>query len=455
MSRAALVPYVGGRAGLVVAEDGHVLLSRAYEVGELRPNPNAALERNHAFLRAVEPVHVQALLEQVVQQLLEHHAATLVIEEPRGSGVTSTWARQIGNAVSDAARPRGIAVEFHARVAATPGGDVPALRHAAALLSVAPVLPEVVEELRAHVPSALTSTPPVAPETGPASTPAPVTAGTCIIGFDLGSASMGVTALADALPIEVIHAVTLGVDAKDLDAVVAVAVELAVRMGATRAAIEHGMKFHPPYFSIPEGSTGAQINSILARHRARTASMAEEHAICGELQKRLTIALQAAGIETVTCARESWAHRVVPHHQGGITNAVAYEGLRARCAEGSWERLRDPHQRDAGGVACMWIIEPPARPKRPSRSRSREAAATAVRALLTPEQKEALRAGQVREAVRRHRGDATSASRAAAGCTCTAKHRRTCPIYLARHADRVARTLSPAAGTPLRPDVCK
>lgn len=446
MIRAALVPYLGGRAALAIS-GGSAAFARAWDVGELQPNPNASLERDHAFLRVVEPHHVQELLENVLRLLVEHRVEALTIEEPRGSGAAAGWGRQVGDAVADGARSRGIAVEYRGRVVPAPGGDVPAVRHAVALLGAETVTVRC-EVVAAPSRVAAPRAPAAPPVTAPPTTPTEP----CVVGYDLGSAQMGAAFLADTLPLDVLHAVTLGVDPKDLDVVVAVAVELAVRMRATRAAIEHGMKFHPPWFSIPEGSTATQIKAILERRQRQIISMAEEHAICGKLQEKLSSALQAAGIEAVTWARETWAHRVVPHHQGGVSNAEAKAGVRALCAPGSWEALSDDHQRDAAGTACMWLIDPPARPKRPSRA----SPSAPPKPVYTPEQKVELRRQQVRECQRAHPAggrpvDASAAERAAAGCTCTAKHRSDCPVKIARDAARAAT----ARGSFLRPDVFK
>lgn len=434
MIRASIVPYLGGRTGLAVADEtGRLLYTCALDAGELRPNPNAALERDHAFLRVIEPHHLAALAAEVTRRLAGHGVTTLLVEAPSGTGAAAGWSRQIGNAVTDEARAMGLTVEYRSRVVPAAGTEPTALRHAVALLRDQASPRKVAPLPGCRGAGADEASPPVARDGGHVGhTPfieAPSASGEPrIIAFDLGSASLGIAVLADALPINVLHAVTLGVDPDDLDLVVTVAVEFAVRVGAARAAIEHGVKFHAPYFTIPPGSTPSQVNAILARHRAQTTSIAAQHAICGKLQDKLSVALASAGIEAVTWARETWAHRVRQHHQGSITTAQANESLRDRCAPGAWERLRDQHQRDAAGVGCMWLVDPPAPPKRYRPPKVRTAADIPERPKLTPEARAALYRKSDRERKRRVRGDASEQERFAAGCMCLGKHLLGCPV---------------------------
>lgn len=481
--RGGLTPYAGGRLGLVITEGDapplRVLLARAWDVGELKPNPNAALEKDHDYIRVVEPRHIWALEEAVAEALAEHHVTSLVIEEPSGTGVTAGHSRKIGDEIEVAAREAGIAVERRARVAPDlsalspwpPVDNVPAVHRAAALLigvdnehrgrnrrdgiqdrgerASAPVhggrLCDVQPE-RDRIRTARSGG--QGADTGERAFWASgvdqqghlgtgeeehrdrpsqerlTLPGTVIIGFDLGSAHMGVAIVAGALPLDVIDALTLGVDPNNLDTVVAVAVELAIKAGATRSAIEHGVKFY-----VPDGASKQQIMS-----------MAQAHAICGQLQRKLTEALTAEGIEAITWARQSWAHRVVQHHQGSITTAAANEGVRAQCAPGSWERLGDQHQRDAGGVACMFLVEPPTPTKRYRAPRARPAVDpdAPAPAALTPEEREAKRQRCWRERKRDERHTATDEQRAEAGCDCKpldsagkrrqGAHLSTCPL---------------------------
>jgi hypothetical protein len=243
-----------------------------------------------------------------------------------------------------------------------------------------------------------------------------------IAAYDLGSGWLGVAIVAEEFPLEVLQSISLRVDPEDLDVVVAVAVEMAVQAGATRAAIEHSSNLYVP--------DGASKQKIMA--------MAEAHKVCGFLQRDLSRALEAAGITANTYARQSWAHRVVPHTQGGITTAMANTALEALCAPGSWDRLRDQHQRDAAGVACMWLIDKPTAPKRYRkrvRKRPEKPAEEVAGPKLTPPQAHLA-------AKRKRLGRLTPLERTWAGCVCAlgdrgqGRHRDECP--LSRSEEKIA-----------------
>ncbi|MGE5202133.1 MAG: hypothetical protein ACM3O6_08705, partial [Acidobacteriota bacterium] len=153
--------------------------------------------------------------------------------------------------------------------------------------------------------------------------------------------------------------------------------------------------------------------------------------------RELTKALADAGVEAVTWARESWAHRVVQHKQGGIKTSLANEGLRAILVPGSWELLKDQHQRDAAGVGCMWLVDPPAPPKRYRAPRARPGGEQ--RPKLSPEQYAAKRLTAAREGMRRLRKDASAEERIAAGCVCVGKHLRGCPVRERHQRDQIAK----------------
>ncbi len=252
-----------------------------------------------------------------------------------------------------------------------------------------------------------------------------------IAGIDLGSAWLAVVTAEDDLPLRLVEEPrTIAVDPKDLDVAVSVVVDLLVKAGVTRAAIEHG----PPY--PPKDANQAALMAIWAAHN-----------VCTRLDERITAALQREGIEAVTMAYRTWSSRVVPHHQGGVSQALSKDGVRARCAEGAWERLHvvEPakagaqHQIDAAGVLLgAWLLDQEPRARR-YRYRDRRKDKSAPRPdEFTPEER------AERKAVTRRRcwenqharqqgyKDATAreAVRATVGCECPAKHVRGCPLFV-------------------------
>jgi hypothetical protein len=67
-----------------------------------------------------------------------------------------------------------------------------------------------------------------------------------------------------------------------------------------------------------------------------------------------------------------------------VSTAEACEGIRARCGEGAWDRLRDQHQRDAAGVLLgAWLVDAPPRLKR---IRARKGRVTEPKPEPTPEE---------------------------------------------------------------------
>lgn len=254
-------------------------------------------------------------------------------------------------------------------------------------------------------------------------------------GIDLGSAWLAAVVAADDLPARWTEEPrTFAVDPRDLDVVVAVVVELFIKSGVTRAAIEFGR-----FYSGESPSAG------------QATAMGNAWGIMHTLEHLFGNALRAAGIEVLTMARRTWSSRLVPHHQGGISTADSNAGVEAKCAEGEYARLLDQHQRDAAGVLLgAWLVDPERR-RRHQKYRDRRKDPTAPRPPeLTPEERKLKQLIGTRERVRRcriadatrdgpgyHRPlDATSEERAAAGCACSAKHRRDCPIYQRRAAER-------------------
>jgi hypothetical protein len=252
-----------------------------------------------------------------------------------------------------------------------------------------------------------------------------------IAGIDLGSAWLAVVTAEDDLPLRLTEEPrTFAVDPKDLDVVVSVVVELLVKAGVTRAAIEHGN----PY--APEGASAAAITAMWAAHT-----------VCTRLDERITAALQREGIEVMTMARRTWSSRVVPHHQGGVSQAKSNEGVRARCADGAWERLHvvEPmkagaqHQIDAAGVLLgAWLLDQEPRARR-YRYRDRRKDKSASRpAEPSPEERAERKAATRRRCWENQHAraqgykdaGARAAVKATVGCECRAKHVRGCPLFV-------------------------
>jgi len=235
-----------------------------------------------------------------------------------------------------------------------------------------------------------------------------------IAGIDLGSRWLAITMGVEELPLRLTSpSRTLAVDPNDLDVVVAVTVEVLVGAGVTRAAIEFGK------FYSREGDTPAKVMA-----------MAEAHGICRLLHRELTKALAPLGIEVLTVDQQSWAHRLVPHHRGGIKTAESNEGVRARCGEGVYESFADQHQRDPAGVLLgAWLVDAAPRLKRVRRRKG-----APPKPEPTPEEIEAKRKAR-REYKTKWQMEARGGSR--------------------REAKATAIAAAIARGSALRPDVFK
>lgn len=159
-----------------------------------------------------------------------------------------------------------------------------------------------------------------------------------ILALDLGSAHLGVVLAPPSLPLRP-AAATLRVDPADLGATVRSALGGIREAGITRVVIEHGKLY------IPKGVSPAAAQKI-----------GEAWGVCSRLHERLLVALADLDIPVDTISRASWAHRVVRRH-GGITTAMAREGVRAHVDPAFLEALTDQHQIDACG-ALAWAVVP-------------------------------------------------------------------------------------------------
>lgn len=245
-------------------------------------------------------------------------------------------------------------------------------------------------------------------------------------GIDLGSVWLAAVVGEDELPLRLpVAPLTLGVDERSPEIVVAVVVKFFIRSGVTRAAIEFGR-----FFAGDAPTSGGATASANAWGVMKVL----EHLFARELR--------AAGIEVLTVGRRTWSSRLVPHHQGGISNAESNAGVKAKCAPEAWATLSDrgdgvdpQHRIDAAGVLLgAWLVEP-ARRLRHHKYRDRRKDKTKERVELTLEQKlQRKREGNV-ERQRKFRGTLTLEALEMLGCRCWAdkprrggRHKLECPI---------------------------
>lgn len=180
--------------------------------------------------------------------------------------------------------------------------------------------------------------------------------------------------------------------------------------------------------------------------------MAQAHEICSHIEAGLyrelppyvpgsaeDIAAWAGLIprlpELVTIPRARWAHRVVPHTSGGITDDAANEGLQVHITPDSWEQwlsggeaIERQDKRDAAGAIVGWLLPAPRRARKPVETKRAPLPA------MTQEQKLARRRAQTLERVHRCRAPEV-AERVAAGCLCFigrthggGRHKAGCPL---------------------------
>lgn len=234
-----------------------------------------------------------------------------------------------------------------------------------------------------------------------------------VIGLDLGSRRLGVVITHDALPLRAVVAITVIVDPTDLGPAVAIVDALLELHQPSLAVIEHAR------FFVPSGASPQKIQA-----------MAEAHGVCERLHERLSVALAARAVQTETIPRASWAHRVVPHTQGGITDLMARTAIEGHVIEGWEEIARGQDTIDAAGV-IFGLLMP--KPRRRQRYRCRN------RPRKTPERSREERAERRRMthrmAARKRRGTADRLSSAVCNCgpdgqpkTTKGRHKGTCPI---------------------------
>lgn len=239
------------------------------------------------------------------------------------------------------------------------------------------------------------------------------------IAIDIGSVRCGMVAGVAAPAL--MRCAPIDVDADDLDAAVAVVMSRVRTCQAdrpVRVVMEHGALY---------------IRREATPQEAQATAVA--WTTCDKLCDRIAAACIAAGVPLVTrvdkkgktrqsIPRATWAHRLVLHHRGGITQAQVRAAVRANLDAASLDLIRtasegyrnDDDAIDAAGV-WLWAVLPPApRVRRIRRRRPGEAAPVRVkRAKMMPRER-------WREQKRRQRKLPSAEQRLAVGCACRGKH---------------------------------
>jgi hypothetical protein len=189
---------------------------------------------------------------------------------------------------------------------------------------------------------------------------------------------------------------TLPVVAERPDIVTCAVLDFAASVGAERLVVEHSRWFP---------RAGASPASLMASQRA--------HEVCHDIVRELQ---RESPVPVEVIPRQTWAHRVVPRHRGGIGDALVAAALPA-LLEGA-RLLADVHQRDAAGAVLGVLLAPPPKVRRAPRPKGPRKPGRARRSRVGVELPSNVR-----------RAEARAAARKAAGCICPPRGRplRTCP----------------------------
>lgn len=260
-----------------------------------------------------------------------------------------------------------------------------------------------------------------------------------LLGLDLGSRRCGMVLAPEALPLVIPIAghQTLDVDKGDLGPV-ASQIEAMVASGNVSAVVvEHG----PLYL-------GADWPP------AKRVAVAQAHEVASRLHERILTICTGHAIPCHTIARNTWAHRVVPHHQGGVSNDLSNAALPAHVDPEAWGRLADQDQRDAAGVLVGYLLggapagpRPARRRLGPIRDRRKDQSAPNIRSLPLEEQARIRAERKAGEKQRKQDyfraagppGSVERLARTDTDCTCGpggmprllgmgGRHRRGCPV---------------------------
>jgi hypothetical protein len=441
--RAALVPYLGGSAGLVIAEGDsapvRLALAIPIDVGKLVPLPEEQQTRGRTMMRRIDEEDLDAVVETVMGLLCAHGVSSLTIEATGTSGgVFAERGRAIGSAVGLAAEEAGIVVARAARSfvssealeanflgwpsgAGPTAGDTAATRAAGALLlksvtasrsTAAPIRdPSNSESAPAPVETAAALAAEIAAEIAPVRAdpysidPATLPEGRRAITIDPGSRYIGVVvAVGDVAPLHAAWADTLEIDSRDWASIVRVAAEIAKvarHFEATVAVVERALSLY-----LPGDSNGAAGGAAKGTRILRS----------GEVGATIALALELAGLVVLRPTAGLWRSRLTGKAIKGEArwNAI---GEAVRGGFRRWEgREDDAHRRDAGGMALWAAIPlPTARPPKAKRPPGEPGA---------PREKRTL----ARRRSRREDQASRREAREAVGCQCGTRHKKTCPL---------------------------
>lgn len=174
------------------------------------------------------------------------------------------------------------------------------------------------------------------------------------VAFDPGSARMGAVAGHWTAPTLTVTAAQKIAVASGDDGVIeaaAQAIEFALTHNAAGIIVERGQLY------MPTGVTPQAATQI-----------ARAHAIMCRVADLIEALARAKGIPVERVPRASWAHRIIPHHRGGITDAMVLAALPGHIDPAGCALLVSKDLRDAAG-ALLWHFIPETPRKRRSRAR--------------------------------------------------------------------------------------
>lgn len=232
-----------------------------------------------------------------------------------------------------------------------------------------------------------------------------------VAGIDPGSRHLGVTTgYRDGLVVRVLSARTVAVDAKNLSVACSDTMFSIVNDDIELVVIERAPFYVPPGLSYQAA-----------------AAMGEALAVMRELAALLEHECRRAAIEVKIVGRQTWAHRIVPHHRGGITDGDVRGSLHNYLDIDSIALLRSKHEVDAAG-AMLWHLLPELARKHKRRDRRKDKSKDRPpRVKLTHVERLAARRALYAATVAR----VPPAEREAHGCLCgarTGRHRAACPL---------------------------
>lgn len=165
-----------------------------------------------------------------------------------------------------------------------------------------------------------------------------------IMGLDLGSRHLGAVVSAEALPLRPLSR-RWDVDPRDLGPTA----DRVRREVDGLAGLDGSL---PPDVVVEFGALymPKDVSSQAAQ------KIAEAHATCGRLLDLVWRACPGPFYQVTLITRASWSHRVVPHTSGGITDAMANEGLRTHVDPGMWTALVSQDERDAAGALVGHLL---------------------------------------------------------------------------------------------------